>query len=66
MSTFADANDHLMVVEAADGLSLRAANDEALGVMSHEQVAPAGGWDPFEVWARRVRDARHHTASVAG
>ena len=36
----------------------RAANDDAASAMSHEQVPPAGGWDPYEVWARRVRDPR--------
>ncbi len=41
---------------AAGGL--QAANDDAASATGHELVGPGAAWDPFEVWARRVRDPR--------
>lgn len=35
------------------GNSLEAANDAEIG-----ESGPAPGWDPFEVWRTRVKDAR--------
>ena len=32
-----------------------AANDERVGPQAR---TPASGWDPFEIWRLRVRDAR--------
>jgi hypothetical protein len=44
---------------AVDEIVPAAANDD-LGParMSPEPQAVASGWDPFEVWRTRVRDAR--------
>jgi hypothetical protein len=56
MSSSADTAD---LLTAAAPAVARAANDDAAGALSHEQVPPpASGWDPYEVWARRVRDPR--------
>ena len=57
MSPSADPAD-LPVAAAGPTVRARAANDVAASARSHEQVPPAGGWDPYEVWARRVRDPR--------
>lgn len=56
MPPSADTTD--LLTAAAPAAAARAANDDAAGTMSHEQVPPASGWDPYEVWARRVRDPR--------
>lgn len=37
----------------ARGISQEAANDAVIS-----ESGPAPGWDPFEIWRTRVRDAR--------
>ncbi len=62
MPPSADPSD-LLVAPAGGAVRVRAANDDAAGAMAHEQVPPVSGWDPYEVWVRRVRDPRRAEAA---
>ena len=45
--------------------AVQAANDDATPPRVPLSVGP-GGWDPYEIWARRVRDPRAGRSTPGG
>jgi hypothetical protein len=51
----------------AEGSVALAANDDLGPALAADELAAsaAAGWDPFEVWRTRVRDARRSASDAA-
>ncbi len=51
------SNDALTRIRSLQQL-VEASNDDQLPLAQPEALSGEFGWDPFDVWRRRVRDAR--------